>query len=102
MTADDISKQQQQETDAEMSGALIGWARQSSRHGIILTMQVVHTASDYKEHRFHKVSVALNERQLRSLARDLSRAARARGLSLQSRVPMHRRLWRRLKHMVGR
>jgi len=93
---------QETEARAEISGALIGWARQSSRHGIIITLQVVHNASDYKDHRFHTVSVALNERQLRSLARDLARAARSRGLSLRARAPLHRRLWHGLLRVVGR
>jgi len=86
---------------ADISGALVGWARQSSRHGIVMTLQVVHSAADYRDHRYHKVSVALNDRQLRSLARDLARAARARGLSLRSKPPWRTRVWLFLRGLVS-
>jgi hypothetical protein len=44
--------------------------------------------------------MALNDRQLRSLARDLARAARSRGLDLRARPPIHKRLWQGLKSLV--
>ena len=49
-----------------------------------------------------RVTMALNDRQLRSLARDLARAARSRGLDLRSRPPVHKRVWRGLKALVSK
>jgi len=98
MTGNEESEQR--ETGADIAGALVGWARQSSRHGVILTLQLVHNATDYRDHRFHKIAVALNERQLRSLARDLARAARARGISLNAKPPLRTRLWLFLRGLV--
>ena len=72
---------------SEVTGALIGWERKGSRHGIILTMQIVENAAQYQDHRYHRVAVALNDRQLRSMARDLARAARSRGLDLRAKPP---------------
>lgn len=67
------------------SGALAGWKRDPSEHGVILTVQVARSTEDFDQHNFDVARVALNDRQLRSLARDLARAARERGIDLGSR-----------------
>lgn len=86
---------------SQLSGALIGWERQRSRHGMILTVQLVENAAQYQDHQYHRVTMALNDRQLRSLARDLARAAQARGLDLRSQLPWRRRMWDRIKALMG-
>ena len=80
-----------------ISGALIDWERRGSDHGIIVTL---HVAEAGMRGGHHRLSVALNDRQLRALTRDLMRASRARGLSVESRTPFRTRLWRRLKSLV--
>jgi hypothetical protein len=85
---------------SRLSGALIGWERRRSRHGVVMTLQIVENAVQYQDHRYHHVTMALNDRQLRSLARDLARAARSRGLDLRARPPIHKRLWQGLKSLV--
>lgn len=77
---------------------LVGWKRDISDHGIILTMQVADTAQDAQRRHYHKVSLVLNERQLRSFTRDLVRASALRGLD----VFHEPRGWRRLFHLVFR
>ncbi len=65
-------------------GALLGWKRDPSENGTVITLQVL--ALDPAEGRKPvDVSVALNDRQIRSLARDLQRAADARGITLWAR-----------------
>jgi hypothetical protein len=93
--------EEQSAESRQLSGALIGWERSGSRHGIIVTLQIVESADQYQGRGFHRVSVALNDRQLRSLARDLARAARSRGLNLNARKPLHKRLWNSLKSLVN-
>lgn len=63
-------------------GALVGWKREPSQHGMIISLQVLNPDTGVEEKKFQRVSLALNDRQLRSLARDLQRAADERGLSL--------------------
>ena len=79
-----------------MTKALVGWKRTSTRNGIVLTLQLTETRANFASCEFEKVSVALNERQLRSLARDLTRAAEERGITLFARKPWWR-LWRFLR-----
>lgn len=74
------------------TGALAGWRRTDGLNGIVLTMQIVDSIEAYQDHRVAKVQVALNDRQLRSLARDLMRAASERGIELQARRPWWR-IW---------
>ncbi|MCW2336618.1 hypothetical protein M2337_000851 [Sphingobium sp. B2D3A] len=81
-----------------ISGALIDWERRGADHGVILTL---HIAESGMRGGHHRVSTALNDRQLRALTRDLMRAARARGLSIESRTPLRTRIWRRLKSIVN-
>ena len=65
-------------------GALLGWKRNPSENGTVITLQVL--AVDSPEDRKPiDVSVALNDRQIRSFARDMQRAANARGITLWAR-----------------
>ncbi|PAX06326.1 hypothetical protein [Sphingomonas lenta] len=75
-------------------GALAGWKRSEVEHGVVLALQLVRSADAYRERDFDVVEVTMNDRQLRSLARDLIRAAHARGLDLHAR-PAWWRFWRR-------
>ena len=71
------------------NGALAGWKRTESANGIVLTLQVAESNEAYQDRSFHRLNVALNKRQLRSLARDLGRAAEDQGLQLYAK----RRWW---------
>lgn len=86
----------------EISGALIGWERLSTRNGVIMNLQLVETSAQYKDKAYHRVAMALNDRQLRSLARDLIRAAKRRGIDLGARPPFRRRMWNGLKGLIVR
>jgi hypothetical protein len=68
-----------------VTGPLIGWRREPSDHGIILVLQVVENREQARRKDFTHVNLALNDRQLRSLTRDLIRASESRGLSLASK-----------------
>lgn len=74
-----------------LTGALVGWKRTPSRHGIVLTLQLVDGVDRFKRADYDRVDLALNDRQLRSLARDLARAAAERGIELTAK----RRWWQR-------
>ncbi len=75
--------------------ALAGWKRDDTQHGIVLTVQLAETARDFDRGQFEEVAIVLNRRQLRSLARDLTRAASARGMeTFAARGPWWR-FWRR-------
>ena len=75
-------------------GALVGWRRQGTETGCLVTLQVASSADDFVSQSFDRVELALNDRQLRSLARDLARAAEERGLQLRARRrPL--RFWRK-------
>lgn len=63
-------------------GALIGWKRQPSEHGMIISFQLLAPEASVEKRESDRVSLALNDRQLRSLARDLQRAADERGIKL--------------------
>ena len=67
------------------TGALAGWRRRGTDHGCVLELQLASKVADFTERRLSRVAVALNDRQLRSLARDLSRAAEERGIELWPR-----------------
>lgn len=66
------------------SGALIGWKRNPSEHGIVLSLQTASSVENARNKQFDTLSLALNDRQLRSLVRDLQRAALERGVQLQA------------------
>ena len=68
--------------ELNLSGALVGWKRTNSLNGIVLTVQLARTQTALAEQNLDNISLAMNDRQLRSLARDLQRAARDRGIDL--------------------
>jgi hypothetical protein len=74
------------------TGALAGWKHRETPSGLVLTLQIAADAEAFRERRFEVVQMALNERQLRSLARDLARATMRRGIDLFARPS----LWGRL------
>lgn len=78
-------------SSSEMLGALIGWKRAESASGIVLTLQLARTSDNVKEGNLTQVHLALNDRQLRSMARDLTRAAAERGVELWA----PKRWWKR-------
>lgn len=60
----------------------MGWKREASENGIIISLQLLTPESASRDRHFDHVSIALNDRQLRSLTRDLQRAATERGIQL--------------------
>ena len=83
-----------------LTGALIGWERKGSQHGCVVTLQIIENAAEYSDNQYHRVSMALNERQLRSPARDLARASQARCVDLHAREPFPKRVVSGLKTML--
>ncbi len=71
-------------------GALIGWKRRGSDHGIVLSLQIATSFARAESKDFDHISLALNDRQLRSLARDLQRAAAQRNMRLFAKPAWHR------------
>lgn len=67
------------------TGALAGWSRHETRHGIVMTLQIATSAEAFHQRQFDEVNVVLNERQLRSFARDLARSAKTRGIELTAK-----------------
>lgn len=61
---------------------LIGWKRDRTRHGFVVTLQLARSAGHAHRQDYDRVSMVLNERQLRSLTRDLVRASDDRGLDV--------------------
>ena len=51
---------------------------------MILHLQLASSSTDVREGRLRSVNVVVNDRQLRSLTRDLTRAATERGLQLRA------------------
>lgn len=84
-----------------LTGALIGWERHGSEHGCVVTLQIVENATQFQDRQYHRVSMALNERQLRSLARDLARASQARGIDLHARQTLPHRVMTGIKALLG-
>jgi hypothetical protein len=78
--------------DVSSQGALVGWKRQPTEHGCVLTIQLAASSRDFNDRNFDVVHLSMNERQLRSLARDLARAADDRGLLLWAR-PRRWKFW---------
>lgn len=66
-------------------GALVGWKRRRSANGIILTIQLATSEAAAQNRDYDQISFALNDRQIRSLARDLQRVAKERGIQLRAR-----------------
>ena len=84
--------------DPQVRGALVGWQRTDSAHGAVLRLQVARSSAEYRQRDWETVEVALNERQLRSLARDLARATRDRNIPLFAPTG----LWGRLRLVLRR
>ncbi len=82
------------------SGALVGWRQEKSDHGMVLRLQVARSLDDYRERGLDRIDLALNDRQLRSLTRDLVRMSDSRDLSLFAPNGMLQRLRRRLGRRV--
>jgi hypothetical protein len=87
--------------DPVVRGALVGWRQSQSEHGAVLRLQVARSAADVRDRSWDKVEIALNERQLRSFARDLVRAAHERDLRLFARRPLWERMQEKLTALFG-
>lgn len=74
-------------TEAGIRGALAGWRREPSESGVVLRIKLVNSLEAYHSQKFERVDISLNDRQLRSFARDLSRALSERGLELEAAPP---------------
>ncbi len=66
----------------EMAGALAGWRRDRTSGGTVLTLQIANSAESFRSGNYTQVHLALNDRQLRSLARELYRATDEKGIAL--------------------
>lgn len=66
-------------------GALLGWKRQPTPNGIILTLHVLRPEASASGREQDNIAVALNDRQICSLIRDLHRAAAQRGLAVRAK-----------------
>ena len=64
----------------EAPAILVGWKRDRTRHGFVVTLQLARSAEDVRRQDYERVSLVVNDRQLRSLTRDLVRALDDRGL----------------------
>ena len=72
-------------TGQRIVGALVGWKRRRSANGIILTIQLATSEAKAQSRDYDQISFALNDRQIRSLARDMQRVAKERGIQLRAR-----------------
>ena len=72
------------------AGLLAGWKRQQLTHCLVVTLQTVDEETDPHNPVFNKVALGISDEMLCSLARDLTRAASARGYDIWSREPMRR------------
>lgn len=88
-------------SERKILGALAGWKRNKSENGTVITLQVARSSSAFSEKSFDLVTIALNDRQLRSFTRDLQRAAADRKIELHgvprrlSRITSRIMRWRR-------
>jgi hypothetical protein len=72
------------------SGLLAGWKRQQLTHCLVVTLQTVDEQTDPQNPVFNKVALGISDEMLCSLARDLTRAASARGYDIWCREPLRR------------
>jgi hypothetical protein len=84
---------------ADFSGALLAWKRRGSQSGVVMTLQIVENAD--QDNRCHRVKLQLNDRQLRSIARDLVQIAHERGIEVRTRRSLRERIRRLLKAVVN-
>ena len=66
-------------------GALAGWKRSKTPSGATFSLQLAENQVAWAAQDYHRVHITMNDRQLRSFARDLARAAEARGLDLRAK-----------------
>lgn len=78
----------------DVYGALAGWKFTPSANGFVITMQIAESVESWKNHDYANVKIALNDRQIRSLARDLDRKVKSRGLVLRPRAAWWKRMFR--------
>ncbi|WP_336972323.1 hypothetical protein [Sphingobium aromaticiconvertens] len=83
-------------------GALAGWKRDKSENGTVITLQVARDSSAFDEKSFDLVAIALNDRQLRSFARDLQRAAEDRQIKLWGKQKRFTRLVSQIMRAISR
>jgi hypothetical protein len=79
-------------------GLLTGWKRSGSSTHIVLTLKIAENVDELENDRPGRVHVAVDDRQLCGLARDLARAARERGLDVWPTNGFFRRNLLRLTH----
>jgi hypothetical protein len=79
-------------------GLLTGWKRTGSSTHIVLTLKIAENVDELENDRPGRVHVAIDDRQLCCLARDLARAARERGLEVWPSTGFFRRHLLRLTH----
>ena len=84
---------------ADLSGALLAWKRRGSQSGVIMTLQIVENAEE--DGRCHRVKLALSDRQLRSITRDLVQVAHERGIKVHTRRPLYERIRKLLRAVVN-
>jgi hypothetical protein len=82
---------------AEKVGALAGWSWAESPGGITLKLQLAASVEDFRNREFRHAIVSLNDRQLRSLTRDLTRAATKRRLQLYPQPSWWQRIGRAIR-----
>lgn len=71
--------------EKHLAGALAGWRWSLTGNGVVVRIQVATSKREFDDRDFVTVDLALNDRQLRSLTRDMIRATDERGLTLGSK-----------------
>lgn len=82
-----------------ISGGLIGWRRKETAHGCVITLQIATEREAFYNGGAQNVSIALNDRQIRSLTRDLQRLAEHRNIQLWAKPKLFDRIFRRRKRL---
>jgi hypothetical protein len=75
-----------------LTGGLVGWHRIDTQNGCILVLQLAQRREEFYNGNAQQISFALNDRQLRSLTRDLHRAADKRNLKLWAKPSIWKRM----------
>ncbi|WP_156141152.1 hypothetical protein [Sphingomonas sp. 37zxx] len=68
-----------------MVRSVAGWRRFEGASGIVLRLQLFEGHEAFEQRRLDRVDLSLDDRQLRSLARDLVRAVEQRGMALHDK-----------------
>lgn len=66
-------------------GLLAGWKQREAEHCLVLTLQILESEQAADDRELGKAMLAVSDRQLCSLIRDLSRTATARNLDIWPR-----------------